>query len=1136
MKGISRGSLRACAFLFLSSTTCIALAQQLPSPCGAYEAPKLIPRDDIEPPVPNQPIPLSSLFTLQRPQGRQPVYTGVCMRREPVEKPFYDVLGVSWTRQPPRTFDFACVDIEGAMVKSSTTGYGVSWGSTSVVFSDKARAKYIPFTDWTVVYQWAGDDISYGAWACQEPIHADFPVGFDPSLALLSAQRLFLNRNTAVTKKEVFEASEQLRTNFAAKVIADETSAGIVVYRVGKSFDKPVKFSLQATGGTHPGTLTSFDSMMLTHGGSGGGPSVTVQPGEFEELEDALGQKSKFAFANYRAPAPGFKPGDPPSSLTLTVENGEDIRKIIVPIEAPPVVLMHGLWGSINTFSSWPMGPGGSTYPSFKFVKTQYDGSKSFRDPGNQTKMMNAIRGLQNEMTVEGVIGSRVDVVGHSMGGLMTRQFLKSDANRISRAAGGLQLFSTSPIYRFVTLDTPHKGSPMAQFLWDNRNATIVTLCPAGGVVIDAMACYSWSYSNLAAAFKHPIDSAIESMATQNFSELSLASPGEASGGYLSVAANSGARDPLKIGLDGALTALNGTTVNTLFEAAGDTSHDVIVGLNSQHAYSSVAKIALPSYPGRNHISVTNDPEVKADVMCFLGGGACTVAVDTAEKTRLALQGKTEPGPEWNLDLSTLTQSNNAGVMVVDSPLQQGMRGGLVLTVTGKAVKAAYLTFESSILDRQYFYVTQANTGYDWLRFTDLPVPQTDVMHATILILLDDNTYGIYKKDFPVVAAPVGNYTGVQLLDDFISLDEGQSQPLQLLGKGTSGSILLPVSLYSIQVLTGSDVVSITSEGVVTALKPGVAMLSIENTDLGVVLSATVRVGEPVAPVVPTPSVAVRGVEFIDSAPTVTIRTSVNVPKSATVTLSNTGTGELQVGAITWDTAPALVSITDNQCTNAKLAPSAICTFTLRYSPTAAGTSTGTLRVATNDVRYESLPIKVSAQTVTVGTASVSVSGVSCSGTVGQAATCTGTPTITATGGSVTLATTPVTLTGAQATEFAVAAGNCAGAALVADASCTLGSVTFTAGANGTRSVTLNSMVTEGTSASASLSGTGSGSTGTGGNGGNGGNGGGGGGGSLDRAGLGSLVLLFGLSALLRSRRRWEVVHLGDAARRTTRA
>jgi hypothetical protein len=1082
----------------------------------------------MEAPVPNQPIPLSALFTLKRAEGRQPVYIGVCMRRTDSEKPDYDVLGVNWTRQPPNTFDFACADIAGALVLSSQTGYGVSWSSANVLYSDKARERNIAFRDWTIVYQWAGDDISYGAWACQDPISATFPVGFDPSLVLLSPQKLFPNRNTAVSEKEVLDASGLLHSGFATKVIADETSAGVIAYRVGKDFDKPVRFTLEGTGGVQPGKLTAFDSTMLTHGGGqGGGASLEIAPAQFKEFKDTLGQTSRFAFVSYRAPAPGFVPGDGVASLTITAINGEDTRKISVPIEAPPVMLLHGLWGSIETFSSWPTGTGGN-YPAFKFVKTQYDGSKSFRDPGNQAKMISAIRGLQNEMTVEGVIGSRVDIVSHSMGGLMTRQFLKSDANKLPRAAGGTQLFNTSPIYRFVALDTPHLGSPMADFLWEKKDAALSANCNGYTQVGPGLACEAVTYSTLAAAIKHPIDSAIESMGAKNFSSLSLASPGEASGGFLSVSGSASSTDLLKLGLDAAMILLNGATVNSVFQGIGDTYHDVIVGANSQQAFSNVSKVVLPAYPGRNHITVTNDPEVKEDVLCFLGGGSCTVAVGVTPKSRLAVQSvqsKALAGLEWDLDLSTMTRSNNPGVMAVDGALQQGMNGSLHLTVAGKAVTAAYLAFESSILDRQLFYVTQTNTGYDWLRFSNLKVPQADVMHATILVLLNDNTYGVYKKDFPVVPAPATNYQNPRLLEDFIDLAEpGQTHTLALAGEGTSGPVLLPVSAFQTTIVKGADVISLTSAGVITALKEGEATLIVSNSATGLSLPARIRVGNPTEPVVATANVAVSGVEFIDHAPVAVLGTVINTPKTLTLTLSNEGSAELQVGSISWQTNPGSTTIENNQSTRAKLAAAATCTFSLRFAPTAAGVYSGMLSIATNDPRYANLPIRVTATGTTAmvyGTATVGVAGVSCSGTVGQATACTGALTIKATGGPVTLNATPVTLGGAQASEFSVAAGNCASATVAADASCSLGTVTFTAAAAGTRSVTLTSAVTQGTAASITLSGAGtapaaggggSGGGSGGGNGGGSGGGGGGGGGSMSLADIALLLMLGSLS------------------------
>ena len=162
-----------------------------------------------------------------------------------------------------------------------------------------------------------------------------------------------------------------------------------------------------------------------------------------------------------------------------------------------------------------------------------------------------------------------------------------------------------------------------------------------------------------------------------------------------------------------------------------------------------------------------------------------------------------------------------------------------------------------------------------------------------------------------------------------------------------------------------------------------------------------------------------------------------------------------------------------NACTaNQTLADGASCKLgPVTFTAGGGGTRSATITVTPSSGTAGSATLSGSAS---YGTAALSVSGVRCSGTVGIASNCSGTATITATDGVVVLNATPVTKSGSHPNDFAVAAGTCAGATLSSGSSCSLGPITFTAGATGTRTVTLTTSAASGTNTSASLSGTGS--------------------------------------------------------------
>lgn len=164
-------------------------------------------------------------------------------------------------------------------------------------------------------------------------------------------------------------------------------------------------------------------------------------------------------------------------------------------------------------------------------------------------------------------------------------------------------------------------------------------------------------------------------------------------------------------------------------------------------------------------------------------------------------------------------------------------------------------------------------------------------------------------------------------------------------------------------------------------------------------------------------------------------------------------------------------SVASGTCTpNLFLARYAFCTLgTVSFTPSAAGARSTQLSVSsTGGSATQSIT-----GTGTVGTLSVSATAVNCgSAAVGTSANCQpGSILVTATGGPVTLGSTP--LVSLNAAEFSVPTGNCtAGKVLTAGQNCSTGTPVFTPNGTGARTSTLTVNGTV-SSAKVSLSGTG---------------------------------------------------------------
>jgi pimeloyl-ACP methyl ester carboxylesterase len=167
-------------------------------------------------------------------------------------------------------------------------------------------------------------------------------------------------------------------------------------------------------------------------------------------------------------------------SVNSSNPNNPDARTLYeLPIKLyrPPVVLVHGLW--MNSNNTWV--ENNCTEISFTKRLTEYGFTYAFADYerhnsetfdpcynvfGNYgiNSIRTTIRNILGEYHKCSIAGSQVDVVAHSMGGLMARGFVQqSDYKRKENYMKG-------SIHRLITIGTPHFEGPLAEFLYQHRN------------------------------------------------------------------------------------------------------------------------------------------------------------------------------------------------------------------------------------------------------------------------------------------------------------------------------------------------------------------------------------------------------------------------------------------------------------------------------------------------------------------------------------------------------------------------------------------------------------------------------------------------------------------------------------------
>lgn len=172
-----------------------------------------------------------------------------------------------------------------------------------------------------------------------------------------------------------------------------------------------------------------------------------------------------------------------------------------------------------------------------------------------------------------------------------------------------------------------------------------------------------------------------------------------------------------------------------------------------------------------------------------------------------------------------------------------------------------------------------------------------------------------------------------------------------------------------------------------------------------------------------------------------------------TETITDTGSANLTLSTVTiGGTNASSFAKTADTCSGATVAPTKTCAVSVTFTPSSAGSFSGSLIFADNG--------SGSPQTVTLsGTGTGSLVGFSPAGVTfaNQALNTTSaaqTETVTNTG-NANLVFTTVTIGGTNAGDFAISADTCASATITPTNTCTV-SVTFTPSATGTRTAALN--------------------------------------------------------------------------------
>ncbi|MFH2038675.1 MAG: hypothetical protein ABIJ65_04495 [Chloroflexota bacterium] len=166
-----------------------------------------------------------------------------------------------------------------------------------------------------------------------------------------------------------------------------------------------------------------------------------------------------------------------PYDIDISVQNGTGDSVELPPINVihPPVVLIHGVWSGRGS-----MIPGRNYLDNtghFSYVLTADYSATSYDDIRNNVGTLRTSVDLAfRQLEINGYLGQRVDIVAHSMGGLISRLYMLGYTSPDGSAVPG----QAQNVRKLITLSTPHQGSTLGDW-YSELDPPNMFYCPAYG-------------------------------------------------------------------------------------------------------------------------------------------------------------------------------------------------------------------------------------------------------------------------------------------------------------------------------------------------------------------------------------------------------------------------------------------------------------------------------------------------------------------------------------------------------------------------------------------------------------------------------------------------------------------------------
>jgi len=195
--------------------------------------------------------------------------------------------------------------------------------------------------------------------------------------------------------------------------------------------------------------------------------------GEFKLLNSHNG-KHTFSYKHPTlVPEDGSLYGTIYVSIKPLMGQDDNLGYILINYYRPGIAMIHGLWSNGGAFKDMKdqMVSTGN-YSDYQIFPADYEGTNDKSFSTNFLVPPLAIAQVISDLRANDIAAGKVDVVCHSMGGILTRRYLNNPLYE-----------GNNDIRRVITCNTPHAGSQMANFLQDSTlyGITVATLLNMAG-------------------------------------------------------------------------------------------------------------------------------------------------------------------------------------------------------------------------------------------------------------------------------------------------------------------------------------------------------------------------------------------------------------------------------------------------------------------------------------------------------------------------------------------------------------------------------------------------------------------------------------------------------------------------------